>query len=364
MLSSKILYGQQGSKALNWSVAGELPPFPDQLKSLGFAGPMAGRDQEVLIIAGGANFPEEKPWLGGKKKYYGQGFLFTKQLDSFHFFKSFSLPYPLAYSANCMTPKGIVAAGGENENGVQKKVLLLRYSPLTKEVVTKYLPDLPLGLSNAAITYYQGAVYLAGGEAGNTVSNRFFTLDLGHVDKGWAELESIPYSVSHAVLIANTNGLFLIGGRMKHEGGLSDLYETVYFFDLSSKQWKTKANLPHSLSAHSGILHDSNKILIFGGDNGKIFHELEKLNLLIANEKDPVKKTVLNNRKIQILNNHPGFSNEVLIYDCAADKWTEGERIPYLVPVTTTAVKWNSDIVLPGGEVQPGIRSPQILLAR
>jgi N-acetylneuraminate epimerase len=357
-----MLSGQKPSFIFNWTIAGELPSNTSFERSLGYAGPLAGKDNNFLLVAGGANFPVAVPWLGGQKKYYREGFVFARLNDSFVYCKSFNLPYAVGYSASCTTPIGIVAAGGENEYGVINKVIFFHYSTLEKKIVVKYLPDLPLAVSNAAIAYHQGALYLAGGEASNFTSNRFFKLDLENLSFGWKELNPIPYNVSHTLLIEHGKGLFLIGGRNKKEGYLSDLYQSVSFFDFSTNEWTYKARLPHYLSAHSGILYGRDTILIIGGDDGKIFHELEELNILILKEKDEMKIQDLNKRKVQILTSHAGFSNELLIYNCVADKWTEAEHLPYLIPVTTTAVKWNNEIILPGGEIKPGIRSPELLL--
>jgi solute:Na+ symporter, SSS family len=50
-----------GPPARKWE---RLPSLPDKE---GFAGPFAGTSRGVLLVAGGANFPEKKPREGGKK---------------------------------------------------------------------------------------------------------------------------------------------------------------------------------------------------------------------------------------------------------------------------------------------------------
>src|SRR6187401_2327630 len=103
--------------ALKWRKAGELPA-----NSKGLAGPVTGVCNDKLIVAGGSNFPDSMPWLGGKKKYNSNGYVFRKtKNDSLVSFKTFNLPFNLAYAACCSTSKGIVAAGGENESGISNK---------------------------------------------------------------------------------------------------------------------------------------------------------------------------------------------------------------------------------------------------
>jgi len=45
----------------------ELPSL-NQTKSLGVAGPVVGIINDQLVVAGGSNFPDSLPWMGGKKK--------------------------------------------------------------------------------------------------------------------------------------------------------------------------------------------------------------------------------------------------------------------------------------------------------
>ncbi|MEJ1974031.1 MAG: hypothetical protein WDM96_16720 [Lacunisphaera sp.] len=55
---------------------------------------------------------------------------------------------------------------------------------------------------------------------------------------------------------------------------------------------------------------------------------------------------------------HRGFPRDVLAYDPAADAWSRVNHLPFS-HVTTPAVRWGASIVIPGGEVRPGIRSPE-----
>jgi N-acetylneuraminic acid mutarotase len=54
----------------------------------------------------------------------------------------------------------------------------------------------------------------------------------------------------------------------------------------------------------------------------------------------------------------------VLLYDTRKDEWKAAGCISYDSPVTTTAVKWNNKIIIPGGEIKAGVRTPQILSAK
>src|SRR6185312_5040219 len=136
---------------MHWKIAAELPAPDGQSKATGVAGPVAGVYDHVLVVAGGANFPDAMPWLGGKKKYYDNVYVFAKidgevKLQS----KTGKLPFAIAYSSSCSAKKGIVYAGGENENGISKKAFLLQWDAGKSAIATTDLPDLPVPLTNSS----------------------------------------------------------------------------------------------------------------------------------------------------------------------------------------------------------------------
>src|SRR5690349_15686014 len=74
---------------LKWS---KLPQIPDPE---GFAAPFAGIHNGALIVAGGANFPDKKPWEGGTKVWYDPVFALEKPEAAWK--RIGKLPRPLAY---------------------------------------------------------------------------------------------------------------------------------------------------------------------------------------------------------------------------------------------------------------------------
>lgn len=349
-----------------WKIAAQLPAQNGR-PHLGIAGPVAGIHNGVLLVGGGANFPDSMPWLGGKKKYHDELYAYRVNEEGLSLIDTvFQLPFNLAYSANCVTPKGIVVAGGENENGLNKTVLLLRWNDASNAVVFDTLPHLAEGVTNAAIATDGRNVYLAGGETGPNATSSFLKLDLENLDKGWQRLPSIPKPLSHAVLVnlAGKDGdrVYLIGGRKKNENGISDLYSSVYLFDSKRGSWQQANDLPYALSAGTGFA-SNNSIFLFGGDRGETFHKAETLIAAIAKETDAAKKEELNKEKVTVQSGHPGFSKAVLQYDVANDGWKELNEIPFTVPVTTTALFWNNRIYITSGEIRAGVRTPDILTA-
>src|SRR5699024_8956592 len=106
--------------------------------------------------------------------------------------KKFSLPYNVAYSANCSTDAGIVVAGGQNIDGALSKVLLLHWDENAQELRIDTLPNLPLPLSSGALAARGSQLYFAGGQNENEVSGQLYHLDLSHPEAGWDTLSSLP----------------------------------------------------------------------------------------------------------------------------------------------------------------------------
>lgn len=355
--------------ALEWKMAGEIPaPFGSD-QPLGLAGPVAGIYDSVLIVGGGSNFPDGMPWMGGEKKYYDDIYIFTRSAnDSFLVKRALKLSRPLAYAASVSTPKGIVVAGGENEYGPVNKVLLMEWLPEREGINIRQLPDLPVELTNASIALAGHTLYLAGGETPDSVSGLFISLDMNDTRGGWRELPALPRPVSHAVMLVQSNGknncIYLIGGRKKNAAGISDLYANTSCFDLNTNRWSEKQALPYALSAGTGVAVNSQELLLLGGDAGASFHKTEVLLQAIAKEKDSVRKEVLINEKAKVQSTHPGFSNKVLLYNTVKNEWKQLGEIPFPSPVTTTAIKWDNQIIIPGGEIKAGVRTPYILEAK
>nr|WP_294906167.1 kelch repeat-containing protein [uncultured Lacibacter sp.] len=346
---------------LQWTIAAELPVAGNGQTSLGFAGMVAGVHNNKLLIAGGANFPVAMPWNGGKKKYYDDVYVYIKKGNRFVLQQKSKLSFSIAYAASCTTAKGIVFAGGENENGPSRKVYLLTIENAT--VSTTALPDLPYAITNASITVKEEKIYLAGGETVTEASSQFLVLDLNNTAADWKQLPQLPQPVSHAVLLEKESTLFLVGGRKKTSSGISDLYSSVFEFNIQTNQWTEKQPLPYALSAGTGAVYQ-NKLLLFAGDKGTTFHRTEQLIAAINNSKDENEKQRLTEEKAKLQTVHPGFSKEILSYNIVTNRWDVVGELPYATPVTTTAVQWKDCFILPSGEIKAGVRSPHILVAK
>ena len=50
--------------------------------------------------------------------------------------------------------------------------------------------------------------------------------------------------------------------------------------------------------------------------------------------------------------------------NCSAEKDIMWQGISFMEPVTTTVIKWDDNVVIRGGEIRPGVRSPVFYWAK
>lgn len=344
----------------------------------GVAGPFVGISGDALIIAGGSNFPDKKPWEGGKKAYVDEVYILEKHHGSAYTWHVTRLPEKLAYGASVTTSGGIVCIGGETPTGHSDKVFLLQWDAASRQLRYKDLPGPPTALANAGATVIDHTIYLAGGENATQALAGFFSLDLLH-PTGWQRLADVPVALSHPVAVGVSNAIYLLGGRAKTPSGISTLHNTVFHYDVEKKSWRQMGDVgtgmatahmpatgtatkPLHLAAANAVADDHGGILLIGGDDGRIFHQLETLNAQIAATTDDIRRKQLQDQKLHLIDHHPGFWRGILRYDPAHDHWTAIGNLPVAAPVTTTAVRWGSRIVLPCGEIKPGTRTADIIM--
>lgn len=374
LLTGSIFAQESKLPALRWSAVASLQDGKGVV-SPGFAGMICGVDQDMLVLAGGANFPDKMPWEGGKKHYSDEIHVLQHSASGFEWNKKISgkLPEPVAYCGSTSTPGGIVYAGGENESGLSSHAYLLKPDLATNQVKVKLLPELPLALSNIGLTHIGNTVYAVGGDGKTTSSAAFFSLNLDDEQPKWLQLVDLPVPLANAVVLAQkrngTMGIFVIGGRTKNPSGISTLRSGTFVYDLKKCMWENAApvsdgkNVMH-FSAGSGVARDGHFILLAGGDTGETFQQIENYIAQIATIENEAEKSRLIRKKNKLSIHHSGFYRGLLLYDTLADKWRKIGELPFPAQVTTTAVLWMGTIVLPSGEIKPGTRTPAISLGR
>ncbi len=333
-----------GPQLLSWE---KLPPVPDEL---GFAGPFAGVHNDALIVAGGANFPE--PVWDNDKAWHDRIFVLTRSDEGYTWKDGGKLPRPLAYGAAVSTPSGVVCMGGNDATKTYDDVFLLSWDAKSGKLTTKKYPSLPKPCAFGAATMIGDVIYLAGGQSGqslDTAMKNFWSLDLSKKDNKaefvWKQLPACPGPTRALNLtVAQHNGyndcVYVISGRRQQGSGDDpksfEFLKDVWEYNPTKGAWRRRADAPRCVMAGTAASSGQSHIFVLGGATEKLFFKTDDL-------KDK----------------HPGFIKQSLAYHTITDTWTEAGATP-ANHVTTIAVKWGDDIVIPTGEVRPRVRSPQV----
>ncbi len=170
---------------LQWT---KLPNLPDRE---GFAAMFAGVQDGTLIVAGGANFPDKRPWEGGTKIWYD--IVFALEQPGGTWKNIGKLPRPLGYGVTVSTKDGLICVGGSDASGHHADVFKLSWAE--GSLTTAPLPSLPKPCANMCGALLGNTIYVAGGietPTATTALKNFWALDLNNLKAGWRELAPWP----------------------------------------------------------------------------------------------------------------------------------------------------------------------------
>lgn len=311
----------------------QLPSLPDPL---GVAGPFAGVSGTSLVVAGGANFPDKMPWEGGKKVWHDRVWVLDKPDGAWR--EGGKLPRPLGYGVSVTARGGVVCVGGSDADKHYAETFLLTSG------VSKPLAPLPIPLANMAGALVVDDLYIVGGaEAPGELAatNRAFILSLKR--DSWQEIEPLPGKARILATAGANDGKFFVFGGVALVPGPDGKVVREYLRDAWSyengKGWWRLADMPKAVAAAPSPAPESRERLwILGGDDGSRagFQPVEK---------------------------HPGFIGDVLSFP--VDKrirvhpW-DSVHSEKPMRATVPTVNWNGMIVIPSGEMRPGVRSPEV----
>ena len=386
-LLSPALMAEQDSKGpLSW---GHLPALPDKE---GFAGAFAGivsnknTEKDYLVVAGGANFPKGRPWEKEKnpeKVYYDLAFKLEMGAEDASWEKiEGPLGQPVGYGMSVALPErgSTLFIGGKEQAATDAvwEVTADESGKLTFAPRLKY--PLPIvegvaGVVGETVIVVGGATNREGG--GFRTVQEAYMLDTSRGEGEW-KWESLPWPEAgtdemargrvYAVSGVQGEKFYIFGGRdyadsedpapgRVHQEKLDVLADC---FVLSLKgvnpEWKSLRDLPRGMSAAPsaalpvGVSH----LLMVGGVSAQYWRQQfeDRPDLNGAGDL------------------HPGFERSVWAYDTITDTWVSAGELPQMaggvpvaVPVTTPVVEWKKKFIVPSGEIKPGVRSPQILVA-
>ena len=345
--------------ALEWD---RLPDLPDRE---GFAGVfsvvVSEGEEDFLIVAGGANFPDGRPWEDGKKIYYDGIYILPLKEDSEWRTAAVKLPIKVAYGMSVTLKSGqCLFMGGKNEAGSRAEVL--EFSMASGKVKITDIGNLPRVMAEGVAAVVNGEVLVGSGGDGAETQREFFKM--ARPDPMGVEWKSLGWpegARGRMYPVAGVKGgkFYLFGGRdfAKSEEkkvnrifGL-DFLKDCWELDLSSGMWKRLADLPEARSAapSMAVPIGASSLLMLGGVPVDFWRA------------QVAARPEINGQGMA----HPGFPASILSYNTVADQWTEAGSLPLkgtFAPVTTPVVFWDGKVIIPTGEIKPGVRSPQVLI--
>ena len=165
------LFGQENPTTLqiSWETLSSIPPKNGQAQQPGLAGAFVGVHNNVLLIAGGANFPNGPAWEGGKKVYHSDIYVLEKNGTAYKWLanKAFSLPHKMAYGLTVPTEQGLVCIGGMNGSETFDKAFILKWDKGLQATILQDLPSIPVPVANLSGGKIGDYIYAAASTDGN-----------------------------------------------------------------------------------------------------------------------------------------------------------------------------------------------------
>ncbi len=324
------------------------------------AGAFAGVSNGALLVAGGANFPNGYPWQNGLKVWHDAVYVLTKKGTDYHWQTAGELPKPLGYGASAVWNGQLIGIGGNDAQGRYADVFTLRWNARTNRIVTGLLPKLPLPLANHSAAVLDDVLYVFGGESDRGTEKSLYALTLKNPATGWQKRADLPGPArAFTALVAQQNALYVLGGR-ETIAGKTTVFSDGYVYQPKQNSWSSLPDLPTPVAAHEAAAAGSNALLIWGGDDGIRLGEIEQVNRQLTTLSDSDEKAKLIQKRNVLQSDHPGFRREVWQFKTDTQTWSVADTLPFPTPVTTTVVRWDNYLILPSGEVAPGIRTPAI----
>ncbi len=322
------------TSTLDWK---PLPAIPDRE---GFAGSYAGSHRDALIVAGGANFPDKRPWEGGTKIWYDRVFVLEPGAASWR--EAGKLPAAGGYGVSINVPDGLLIIGGGDAKRNFDEVWLTRWDG--KALSFTPWPRLPKPLAMAAGALVGRTLYVAGGlDRPDTTkaSSACYALDIDKLSAGWRELPALPGPERMLATAGSYGGAFYLFSGAKlvadAQGKTSREWLRDAYRFTPEGGWKRLTDLPRvAVAAPSPAPEVGGKLLVIGGDDG--------VQVNVA----PTE--------------HKGFPRGIVAYDAVSNSWTQAGEVPFSL-VTTSLTMWRGQIVVPGGEQRPGVRSTEVWAA-
>ena len=367
MLSVLLLsYTAAGRVELSWTEPFALPSLPGSSRpNPGVARPFAGESNGQVLLAGGANFPDRPLAEGGAKRYHDEiwGFGVTEAQPVWRFVGR--LPVPWGEGAYATTPTGIVcvagavgAPGGTVTNGC----FLMTWDASAQKVRFASLPPFPEAVKYPAAAARGTTVYAVG----RTCAAK---IDVAAPSPVWTRLPDLPMELFQpACAVVNLphqqtgflvfadrteNGVRRTGGWSLSLSGEKSAWTPLP--DVAEKEVPATSDrmMTGALAVTSGDQH----VLIFGGTSRAVYNQYQATN---ACARTPAARAAARHWYLTRPAEWFRFGRKPLAYHAVTARWFTLAEQPFPGGAGSAVLKLSDGrILVAGGEVGPGVRTPQ-----
>ena len=310
-----------------------------------------------LYIAGGCNFPDKPVAEGGKKRFYKA--IYAAKLNAegnrLEWKTVGQMPQPAAYGVSVTYENSLILVGGNNETGGLTTAIRLR--PTATGMQQEALPNLPHALDNMAGAVVGHILYVVGGNYEGVATQKVWSLDLKNTAKqGWKEEPSIPGIARVQPIAAALAGdlLGVWGGfAPKTDSKAAQLAMNGASYNAGCGTWTALPVPTDALGEEvftggaTAIATPQKGVVVVGGVNKDVF--LAAINKLpegyLLHEPEWYR-----------------FNSRVLCYRDGT--WTQLLQHPSVARAGCALAYWDGWVYIVGGELKPGIRTPEIVRFR
>lgn len=307
----------------------------------GVSAPFCGILNDEFILAGGANFPLKPAADGGKKALHDHIFI----LKDGQWQHSCKLPSPLAYGGSFVIDNNLYIIGGNNGEHPVDNVLVI--SRVCDWIEMNTCTRLPKAIEQAGYAMNGHTIYVAGGVSAEGASRSVFTGEVNGIKISWAELPQLPEPLVQPVAMATENRLYVWGGFNPET---KEIFTTGWYLDEGSHEWKAigtpEENAPF-VGATAISLPDG-RFAVIGGVDKDIFSWG-----LSATGKDKHKYMTMEPKAYK-------FNKDVRVFNPETQEWTVEGRAEKLALAGAGLASDGNSLYVIGGEIKPGVRTPQI----
>lgn len=310
-----------------------------------------------LYIAGGCNFPDKPVAEGGKKRFYKAIYAAKLNADSDRLeWKTVGqMPQPAAYGVSVTYENSLIFVGGNNETGGLTTAIRLR--PTATGMQQESLPSLPHTLDNMAGAVVGHILYVVGGNCEGVATQKVWSLDLKNTAKqGWKEEPSIP-GIARVQPIAAA----LEGGLLGVWGGFAPKTDSkAAQLAMNGASYNAGCGTWTALPVPTDAIGEE----VFTGGATAIA-TLQKGVVVVGGVNKDVFLAAINKLPEGYLLHEPEwyrFNSRVLCY--RNGNWTQLLQHPSVARAGCALAYWDGWVYVVGGELKPGIRTPEIVRFR